>query len=377
MEDMAVISGVGDSTYAFHSGRTPVNHMSEALGEALEDAGLEPGEIDGTIVEGGLDYDLVATNFGLNVRYSLQTWSHGRFTGPIIATAAAVVQAGLANNVLCIHARSGVSQFGGANDREAFREGGGPHGELSHYGITAPASGAALAWRRYVAMYDADPEALRHVVVPQRGYAALNPNAVLKGKPLSEAEYLKDRLIIEPLRRADFALPNDGSIAIIVSGAREAREGTRILGTQGLKASRQEVAFGNPGMGLGYQDSTTPVSEEHPVFARSGIAREKIDLLCIYDSFSPQVVFELERFGYCPYGTGWKWLAEGRPRRNGALRVNSSGGHIAEAGLSGWNHLVEIHRQLHGKCGERQVPSPKFAQYIGPGACSIIFGGPN
>ena len=377
MDDTAVISGVGDSAFALKSGRTQVNLMSEAFGEALADSGLEPGQIDGLIVEGGLDYDLVATNFGIDVRYSLQTWSHGRFTAPIIATAAAVIQAGMAKHILCIHARSGVSQFGGANDREAFREGGGPHGEHSHYGLTAPASGAALAWRRYIHMYDADPDALRHVVVTQRAYAQLNPNAILYGKPLTEADYLADRFIIEPLRRSDFALPNDGSVAIIVSDRSACPHGTRILGAQGLMASRQEVAFGVPGMGIGFQDTDTPVPEEHEVYARAGVSRDQIGLVCIYDSFSPQVVFELERFGFCPYGQAWKWMANGRTALGGALPVNTSGGHIAESGFSGWNHLVEIHRQLHGSCGARQIASPKYAQFIGPSACSIIFGAPN
>jgi len=373
---MAVISGAGCSAYAMKSGRTAAALIGDAIAAALDEAGLHKSEVDGLIVQGGLDYDMVGINFGLETRYSMQTWAHGRLTGPTILTAAAVIAAGMARHVLCVHGRSGVSRFGGTPSVEASREGGGAHGEVPYYGLTAPGSAAALSWRRYVDLYGADIDALRHVVAAQRHNATLNPNAVLRDKPLSEDDYLSERFIIEPLRRADFALPNDGAAAVIVSAPEAAPSGLPILGGQGMIGGRSEAVFARPGMELAYQDD--PVGSwtyaDPEAYRAAGITARDIHVVGIYDSFSPSVILDLERFGHCREGEGWRFVAEGRMAIGGDLPVNTSGGHVAESGLSGWNHVVELYRQLRGQAGARQVAGAQVGQFISPNGCTVILG---
>ena len=284
----AVISGVGDSVYAMKSDRTAAALIGDAIVEALADAGLEAAEVDGLICQGGLDYDMIGFNFGLETRYSMQTWSHGRLTGPTILTAAAVVAAGLARHVLCVHGRSGVRQFGGKPSMEASREGGGAHGEVPFYGLTAPANAAAFSWQKYADMYSADLDALRHVVVTQRRNSTLNSNAVLRDQPLTDDDYLAERMIIEPLRRADFALPNDGAVAIIVS-ADSSPGALPILGGQGLACGRSEAVFARPGMGLAYQDDPVGswMGPEQEIYRNAGVSAVDIDVVGIYDSCNP------------------------------------------------------------------------------------------
>ncbi len=371
----AVISGVGHSEYALKSQRTAAALMGDALVAALDEAGLTKKDLDGLIVQGGLDYDMIGFDFGIEARYSLQTWAHGRMTGPAVMTAAAVVAAGLATHVLCIHARSGVTQFGGHNDKESSREGGGAHGEVPYYGMTAPANAAALSWRRYVHLYEADPDALQHVVTNQRRNAGLTEHAVLRHKPLDAAAYLQERVIIEPLRRADFALPNDGAVAVIVSRDTAAPRGVRILGAQGLATGRSEAVFAIPGMGLAYQDEPWQW-QPAPVFAMAGLEPKDVDVVGIYDSFSPSIPMELERYGHCPIGQAWKWMANDRMAPDGELPVNTGGGHLAESGMSGWNHMVELYRQLRGQCGARQVRGARIGQFISPNGCSLLLGAP-
>ena len=131
----------------------------------------------------GLDYDRIAEAFGLDVRYVNQTWTHGRFVTMSLQQAALAVAAGLAEVVACVAVASFTRErdlLGGPGDFEGMREEGGTHAENPPYGLTAPAAGAALAYRRYMSLYGASTDALGEVAVdlalarapePERGDA--------------------------------------------------------------------------------------------------------------------------------------------------------------------------------------------------------------
>ena len=71
----------------------------------------------------------------------------------------------------------------------------------------------------------------------------------------------------------------------------------------------------------------------------------------------------LERFGFCPPGEAHRWIQDGRIELGGELPVNTNGGMMSEGDYTGYNHLVEITRQLRGECGERQVEDASAIQW--------------
>lgn len=376
------IVGIGITELSRISERSGLDLAAEALQLGLDDSGLAAGDVDGLFTNVGyplsIDYDRMAEAFGLQVRAAVQTWSHGRFVGPALQAAAQAVALGTTEVAACLAgvSFSGLGMVGGAGDVEGMRQGGGSHGELPHYGMTAPGAGAAMAFRRYCERYGADPELIAAVPMAMRRHARLNPNAQMT-KPLEIADYEAQPYIVEPLRRPDFALLSDGGACLLVTTAERARDlrqpAVIISGMQGLRAGLDEFIFAPPGLGVFTQGDARRV-ENHPVYAMAGLdGPGDVDSLQLYDAFSPNVVFVLERFGFTGEGQALDWLQNGRIELGGELPVNTAGGLLSEAHICGWGHMAEAARQIRGQADDRQVRGCEVVQWATPFGDSIVF----
>ncbi len=385
LRDRTAIVGVGTSRFGRFPDETPLKLAAEAFKAALADAGMRKGEVDGVAINIGwplgVDYDRFAEALGLDLRFADQTWTHGRFVGPTLQHAAMAVAAGLARCVACVcgvsfHQQRGL--LGGPGDVEGTREEGGTHEESPVYGMTAPAAGAALSAQRYFALYGATSRQLAAVPVTFRRHAVLNPQAIMR-KPLTVEDHQASRYIVEPLHLYDCCLVSDGAACVLVTTAERAREGTKppvlIAGMQGMRAGRDEFLFAPRGLGVHQQRSFryVPPEDDLLVYHMAGIARDDVDGLYTYDAFSPLVLFTLERFGFCGPGEAAAWVQGGRIELGGELPMNTSGGLLSEAHVSGWNSIVEIVRQLRGEAGPRQIADARVLQW---GTCwgdSLVF----
>jgi len=277
--------------------------------------------------------------------------------GPTLQHAAMAVASGLARCVACVCGVSFVQErglLGGPGDFEGTREEGGTHEENPVYGLTSPAAGAALSAQRYFALYGATSAELAAVPIAFRKHAAFNPQAIMR-TPLTLEDHQASRYVVEPLHLFDCCLISDGAAVVLVTTPERARDGARppvlIGGMQGMRAGRDEFLFGLPGLGIGQPRAFryTPTEDELLVYRMAGVTQRDVDALYTYDAFSPLVWFVLERFGFCDLGEAATWTQKGRIELGGELPMNTSGGLLSEAHVSGWNSIVEIVRQLRGE----------------------------
>jgi acetyl-CoA acetyltransferase len=373
----AAVVGIG--TIGFHrsTDESVATLTNRAVTAALADSGLDRSQLDGLFVHigspRGLDYDATARLLGLEVRMAAQSWSHGRFTATVLQHAALAVSAGLTDYALCVGAfrnspfgRHGTARFPDYN--EAMREGGGPHAEHPATGLVAPIGGAAMATTRYLHTYGIEREKLGAVALTQRAAASCNPLAVMQ-KPIDEHDYAASPYVVEPLRLLDCSVPVDTAVAVIITTTERAADvrprAVRMLSYQGLRAGPNEFVFGQIGLGINQRDAGDyqPVGKNERVFTQAGVSPADVDALYCYDGFSPQVLWTLERFGFCAPGEAADWIQGGRIGLDGELPVNTCGGHLSEGHSNGWGQTIELVRQLRHEAGDRQIKDCAVAMW--------------
>jgi acetyl-CoA acetyltransferase len=382
----AAILGVGASRFERRPHASVLQFAGDALHGALSDAGLEKAQIDGLIVQigspRGADYDTIAETFGLAPRFCSQTWAHGRFAATVLIQAAMAVATGMATRVACLMAmkNSDLGRIGEADNpffAEQFRENGGPHAEAGHLGMASPVAGAAMAFDLYCRRYSHDRELLAAIPLTFRRHAQLTDDAVMRGD-MTAQDYRAARAIIAPLRLLDCSPVGDGAVCVIVGGRAEAaahRAPAWITGAQGLRAGRDTFVFGPVGLGMGQQSEqrlTREQAQGQAVWGMAGAGPEAMDVLGVYDSFSPLPLYAFEDFGFCGAGEALAWVQDGRIGLGGERPTNTAGGQLSQAQMNGWGQIRELIHQLRGEAGPRQVKDAKRAAWLGVGGDALV-----
>jgi len=284
----AAIVGVGQTALGRFPERSNMSLAAEAFRQALDDAGLQREDVDGIVINQGfplgVDYDEFAVAMGLDIRYVNQSWTHGRFTGTMLHSAALAVSSGMADVVACVTVAGfrKLVQVGGSDRAEDGRPGGASHGERPEYGMTAPVAGCAIAARRYFNRFGVGSEDLAHVGVTFRKHAALNPMA-MRRDPITVDDHQKSRYIVEPLRLLDCCQVSDGGAVVLVTRSDRTRAlrkpPVKILSAQGIRSSRDEFIFGPPRNGIEQQRvaDMRPTEKDLTVFSLAGLKPSDVD----------------------------------------------------------------------------------------------------
>ena len=356
LKDKAAIVGVGHTEYSRDSGRSEMSLAVEAIRNAIADAGLKPSDIDG-IAKYSMDNNdpvEIAANLGIPALRFFAEVPYGGGGGPVgsVLLGAMAVATGMANYVIAFRAMNersgrGTPRFGQA----AVRKGApGVSGYLEPFGLFSPAQMVALAARRHMHLYGTKSEHFGAIAVACRTHAQTNPNAVMRGRPVTIEDHQNSRMIADPLRLLDCCLETDGGAAVVITSAERARD---------LKHKPAYIMGGAFGAGEWnaqrvVKNVEKPETESTVVakalFARAGITHKDLDVCYLYDHFTPLVLMAFEELGFCKRGEGGPFVSDGKlVWPNGALPFNTSGGNLSEGYIHGMENTVEAVRQLRGQ----------------------------
>ena len=363
----AFITGAAESPYTRHpeSGVTTGTVLADAARRALDDAGLEPGDVDGLGVASfslAPDHAVdLAVRLGLRVSWLMDSANGGASALELLQHARRAVEAGDAR---CILLASGDRLDGSAFVRLVENYNSATRDHLSPLPTGGPNALFAMLTRRHMARHRLGREEYGKLVVAQRAWAGANPGAVYR-TPLLLEDYLRAELVADPLSIYDCVPVVTGANAVVVS-ADPAGTAVRV---RSLRAAHNVDLHESDGLHTGLASVAAALWDE------SEAGPEDVDVVSVYDDYPAMALVQLEDLGFAPDGDVRRLVEERLETR--LLPVNTSGGQLSagQAGAAGGMHgLVEVVTQLRGAAGGRQVDDARLGLVSGYGMVAYRYG---
>jgi acetyl-CoA acetyltransferase len=351
------VAGIGATEFSKASGRSELQLACEATVAALEDAGIEPSEVDGMVTftaDTNPEIEIARLTGIGELKFFSRVHHGGGAACGTVQQAALAIAAGVADVVVVYRAfneRSGHRFGTGVQDRPvAANAEAASFAWLAPFGLLTPAQWVAMFGRRYLHETGATSEDFGRVSVADRKHAATNPKAFFYEQPITLEDHQNSRWIVEPLHLLDCCQESDGAQALVVTSLERARDLKQppavIVGAaQGsgedqhmMTSYYRESIVGIPEMGL--------VARQ--LYEQAGIGPHDIQTAVLYDHFTPFVLCQLEEFGFCDRGEAKDFVREGHLELGGRLPTNTHGGQLGEAYIHGVNGIAEGVRQVRG-----------------------------
>lgn len=337
---------------------------------ALEDAGLSAEQVDGIVTSHLGESEIfvpstVAEYLGVRANFAELLDLGGASAAGMVWRAAAAIELGLCDVVLCaLPARyitpsselkpktltdavffgSSSNQFGSPQAEFEI-----PYGNLGQNGPYGQVA------QRYAHEYGYDERAMAKIVVDQRFNANHTDGAIWKDTPLSVEDVLASPVIADPLHMLEIVMPCVGGAAVVVASAEvAARTRNRPVWIKGFG---EHVPFKTPTYAEDLLD--TPIRKAaDTAFGMTGLTRDDMDMVSIYDCYTITVLLSLEDAGFCEKGKGMSFVADHDLTFRGDFPLNTAGGQLGfgQAGLAGgMHHVCDATRQIMGRAGAAQV----------------------
>ena len=362
------IVGIGCTEFSKDSGVGVFSLAARAVKEAVADAGLALGDVDGLCTYGVNDSippNVLAQAMGIqSLSFYLDQFYGGSVSLTMLGQATMALATGVADCVVVYRALNGRSgaRLNGSGAGGAGRLPWDMQFKVSA-GVIAPAQEIAMAARAHMLKHGTTSEDFGRIAILSRTHALDNERAMMR-TPMTMEDYLASRWIAEPFRKFDCCLETDGAVAVVLVRADRAADlPHRPVLVQG-------AAWGG-GINLvnnGHDDITAsparPIAER--LYAAAGLGPRDMDFAELYDCFTYNVLSQIEGYGFAEPGGVPAMLADGAfDRATGTLPLNTHGGLLSEGYIHGMNHVYEAVEQVRGDAGVRQVERHDVALVTG------------
>ncbi len=371
IRDKVAVIGMGCSKFGERWDAGAEELMVEAYLEAMQDAGVEPTQLDAAwfsthideigVGKGGtpLAVALRLPNISVTRVENFCASGSEAFRGAVYAVAAGACDIALAV---------------GAEKLKDTGYGGLPTGQpgtlLPQWGANGSAPGnfaqLASAYRaKHKVSKDDLKRAIAHVSVKSHANGAKNPKAHLQ-KPITEEMCLNAPMIAEPLGLFDCCGVSDGAAAAIVTTPEIAKSlGKKDLIT--VKALQLSVSNGLESAHNSWDGSyfhTARIASKK-AYEEAGIKdpRKEVSMMEVHDCFSITELVTMEDLYISREGEAWKDVLDGFYDADGQVPCQIDGGLKCfghPIGASGLRMLYEMYLQLQGRAGARQLKNPKI-----------------
>ena len=356
----AYITGIGQSEVGMKLTRHPMLLTLDAVREALDEAGLTIGQIDGVSTYPGrsvgyLGFSPIGADELIDALGVRATWyaGGGEITSQLgaVVAAATAVRAGLARHVICFRTVYEAAAMSRPDEFPPLRraEVDGFSQWFAPFNAISAANWTAQYAMRHMVRYGLTREQLAQIAITDRAHAALNPRALVR-EPLTMDEYMSARMITTPLCLYDCDRFTDASTVLIVSAGDAIDE----VSCTPVRIAAMAGTVERHSWDQAEWMAAYPTGRD--LWKRTDYKPADVDTVQLYDGFSFQTITWLEGLGFCDVGEGGRFIEGGRRiALDGELPLNTFGGQIGAGRLHGFGFAHESVVQLRGKGGARQI----------------------
>lgn len=367
IKDSTAIVGIGQTAFAKQLRPSEAALACEAILAALDDAGIEPSEVDAmsSYTQETTEEVDIAKSLGFgDVTFFSQIGYGGGAGCATVGHLAMAVATGVATVGIAWRSRKRGSDprpwTSTANRLPTPGQWNRP------WGLLRPVDQLAMLTRRYMHEYGVTRDHLANVALACRAHANLNPAALMHDRPLTREQYMTARWISEPLCLFDNCLETDGACAVVVTSAERARDCRQRPAY--IHAFAQGLPEQHHPMVSYWSDDplrTPSFAAAKALWRRADVIPADVDVAQIYDAFTTLIPLSLEGYGFCGRGEGGSFTEAGALELGGRLPINTSGGGLSEAYVHGFNLIVE---------GVRQIRGTSTTQVDGAATCLVTSG---
>jgi acetyl-CoA acetyltransferase len=334
----------------------------EAVRNAVRDAGLRLGDVDGLFTAGQHSPATVGEALGIVPRYVDGTTVGGCSFIIMVEHAMLALHHGLCDVAVISHGESGRSGVGVTPRRDTAL----PGQYEAPFGFGGAPTYFGMITTRHMHEHGTTLEQWAQVAVSTRQWAVLNPRARNR-EPITVADVLASRPVCYPFNLLNICLVTDAGGAVVLTRADRARDCARPpVYVRGAGEATEHVMLTQM-RSLTFSEATRVSGDR--AFRMAGVGPGDFDHVMLYDAFTSGPPIMLESLGFCRPGEGVEFFAEGRSTPGGRLPINTNGGGLSytHSGMYGIFPIIEATRQLRAECGVRQVPGARLSLVNGMG----------